>query len=93
MDSLLALLPVPAYAAVIAAVAILTSRLLAGDDTGLAALFRIELDPPSPRGAVQEAEPVRWNAERLRRPPRAKNAPSPGALPTGAGRLEGVSLS
>ena len=48
MDSLLALLPIPAYAAAIAAVALVTNRVL-GDDTGLAALFRIELDPPGPR--------------------------------------------
>jgi hypothetical protein len=93
MDSLLALLPVPAYAAVIAAVALLANRLLAGDNTGLSALFRIDLDPPSPRRRVQEEEPERWNVERLRRPTRAENAPSAGALPTGvAGGLEGVCL-
>jgi hypothetical protein len=75
MDPVLALLPVPAYAAVIAAVAILANRLLAGDDTGLSELFRIELDPPRP-GRAQEDEPVRWNVERLRRPTRTE-APRP----------------
>ena len=84
-------LPIPAYAAAIAAVALLANRLLAGDDTGLSALFRIELDPPGPR-RVQEEEPVRWKVERLRRPTRAESAPS--ALPTRAARggLEGVSF-
>jgi len=92
MDSLLELLPVPAFAAAIAAVALLANRLLAGDDTGLSALFRIELDPPAPRG-VQEEEPVRWKVERLRRPTRAESAPS-AALPTSAARggLEGMSI-
>ena len=92
MDSLLDLLTIPAYAAAIAAVALLANRLLDGDDTGLSALFRIELDPPGPRG-VPEEEPVRWNVERLRRPTRAESAPS-AALPTSAARggLEGVSL-
>ena len=37
MDALLALLPIPAYAAAIAAVALVTDRVL-GDDTGLRAL-------------------------------------------------------
>ncbi len=80
MDSLLDLLTVPAYAAAIAVVALLANRLLAGDDTGPSALFRIELDPPGPRG-VQEEEPVRWNVERLRRPTRPDSAPS-ATLPT-----------
>ena len=92
MDSLLDLLTIPAYAAAIAAVALLANRVLAGDDTGLSALFRIELDPPGPRG-VQEEEPVRWNVERLRRPTRAESAPS-ATLPTSAARggLEGACL-
>jgi hypothetical protein len=93
MDPVLALLPVPAYAAVIAAVAILANRLLAGDDTGLSELFRIELDPPRP-GRAQEDEPVRWNVERLRRPTRTESTPSAAAMPTGAaGSLEGVCLT
>jgi hypothetical protein len=90
MDSRLTLLPVPAYAAAIAAMALLTNRLVAGDDTGLSALFRIEVDPHGPRG-VQEEEPMPWNVERLRRPTRAESAPSAAGLPTGAtGGLEGV---
>ena len=88
MDALLALLPIPAYAAAIAAVALVTNRVL-GDDTGLSALFRIELDPQGPPG-VHEEEPVRWNVERLRRPMRG-SAPSVAAVPSGAaGGLEGV---
>ena len=91
MDSLLDLLTIPGYAAANAVVALLAKRLLAGDDTGFSALFRIELDPPGPRG-VPEEEPVRWNVERLRRPTRAESAPA--ALPTRAARrgLEGVSF-
>ena len=58
MDSLLDLLTIPAYAAAIAALALLANRVLAGDDTGLSALFRSALDPPEPRG-VHEGEPVR----------------------------------
>jgi hypothetical protein len=89
MDALLALLPIPVYAAAVAAVAVVTNRLLAGDDSGLSSLFRIELDPQGP-GGVDEEEPVRWNLERLRRPTR-ESAPSAAAQPTGAlGGLEGV---
>jgi hypothetical protein len=92
MDSFLALLPVPAYAAAIAAVALLADRVLADHDSGPSALFRIEPDPPGP-GGVEEEEPVRWKVERLRRPTRAESAPSAATLPTGAaGGLEGACL-
>jgi hypothetical protein len=92
MDSLLALLPVPVYAAAIAAVALLANRVLADHETGVSALFRIELDPPGPRD-VQEEEPVRWNVERLSRPARTGSAPAGASLPTGvAGGLEGACL-
>ena len=90
MDSLLALLPVPAHAAAIAAVALLANRVLADDDPGVSALFRIELDPPGPRG-VDEEEPVRWNVEGLRRPTRTASAASAASLPIGAAAgLEGA---
>ena len=92
MESLLALLPVPAYAAAIAALALLADRVLADREADLSVLFRFEPDPPSPRG-VEEDEPVRWNVERLRRPTRTESAPSGASLPTGAaGGLEGACL-
>ena len=93
MDSLLDLLTIPAYAAAIAALALLANRLLAGDDTGLSALFRIELDPPGPRDVQEEEAPVRWTVERLPRPARTESALSGASLPTGAvGGLEGACL-
>jgi hypothetical protein len=77
----------------IAAVALLANRVLPDHNTGLSALFRIELDPPRPDG-VQEEEPVRWNVERLRRPTRTASAPSAASPATGAaGGLEGVCLT
>ncbi len=51
MDALLALLPIPAYAAAIAAVAIVTDRVL-GDDTGL---LRALQDRTRSAGAARRA--------------------------------------
>ena len=69
MEMLIALAPYAAYAGVIAALVILLNRAFYADESGVDTLFRIELDPPWPRG-VQEEEPVRWNVERMRRPTR-----------------------
>ena len=54
----------------IAAIAglVLTLRWLgSGEGGSLMELFKIPVDPPWPRG-VQEAEPQRWQLERLSRP-------------------------
>jgi hypothetical protein len=60
--------------ALIAAPAILISRLLANADGGtLADLFAIPLDPPWPHG-VQEEEPIRWRMQALRQRPRVDDA-------------------
>jgi hypothetical protein len=91
MEALLALLAVPAYAAVIAVLAFAANRVLADDDTVLSTVLRIQLDPP--RRGVEEEEPLRWNLDRLRGPVRTDRGPST-VLPTGApGGLEGLSFS
>jgi hypothetical protein len=53
--------------ALVAAPAILLSRLLAGSEgPSLTDLLAIPVDPPWPRG-VQEEEPLPWRVERLHR--------------------------
>lgn len=55
---------------------VVTLRWLGGEDgVTLADLFRIPVDPPRPRG-VQEAEPPRWQVDRLGRPSSANRWPS-----------------
>jgi hypothetical protein len=82
MDMVTAIAPYAAYAGLIATVVVLLNRIFSADGSAVDTLFRIELDPPRPRG-VQEDEPVRWNVERMRRPTRP-DASLPGvSVPAG----------
>ena len=82
MEILSSLVSYAAYAAAIAAVVVLVNRAFYADESAVDVLFRVELDPPWPRG-VQEEEPVRWNVERLRRPTRADASPPAVSVPAG----------
>lgn len=63
MNSLLLLVEIVAFVALVAAPPILISRFLAGGErSDLSRLFAIPADLPWPRG-VQEEEPVRWRTE------------------------------